>query len=146
MILLRTTQSTANPNADHVWKSTDKVATVSTTNVHATEMEKSDSETPLGSLFKPGHFDVICARGKDAWNHPGNIHFRSLVQKAVERYERTTSRCHRTAIVTEIITEIRRKGNGFVKQESNGEWYEVGNILAREKVGQMIRNNALSIA
>lgn len=136
MILIQTSQNAAAPKvAENIWKSSDKDGHMATS-----ATETSEGETLLGSSFSPGHFDVICARGKEAWNHPGNIHFRSLVEKTVERYEQTTSRCHRTAIVTEIVESIRRKGNGFVKQENNGEWIEVSSVLAREKVEQMMRN------
>ncbi|KAL3899263.1 MAG: hypothetical protein SGARI_006499 [Bacillariaceae sp.] len=31
-------------------------------------------------------------------------------------------------------------GNGFVRKESNGEWNEVGDTVAREKVGSLFRN------
>ena len=36
----------------------------------------------LGPNFTPGPYDVICARGKQAFQHPGNRYFRSLVNAA----------------------------------------------------------------
>ena len=100
----------------------------------------SQKQTKLASGFHPGLFDVICARGTKAWNHPGNRYFRSLVQMTTERYSRVTSREQRSIIVTEIVNTIRSKGNGFVKEYNQDQWVEVGDNLAREKVGQMFRN------
>jgi hypothetical protein len=42
--------------------------------------------------------------------------------------------------VSEIIDTIRTRGNGFVQQAYDKEWIEVGNSLARDKVGQMFHN------
>lgn len=101
----------------------------------------SERQIELDFDFHPGYYDVICARGNKAWNHPGNKFFRALVKKAAHRYSQVTSKAKRSAIVTEIVVTIRSKGNGFVKQESGGQWVEVGDPLAREKVGQMFRNS-----
>ena len=35
----------------------------------------SNKMTPLPKDFTPGPYDVICARGKEAKNHPGNIFY-----------------------------------------------------------------------
>ena len=95
----------------------------------------------LGSHFTPGPFDVICARGKQAYQHPGNRYFRSLVQAATEKYSLAASKLERTMIVSEIVDAVRRKGNGFVRQNDSGEWVECDEILAREKTGQLFRNS-----
>ena len=102
-----------------------------------------DGAKPLGPDFIPGPFDVICARGKAAYNHSGNKYFRSIVEKSTSRFgkEGMTYK-ERSAVVTELVNEIRSKGTGFVKRDNNGngDWMEVGDLLAREKVGQMFRN------
>lgn len=99
-------------------------------------------EVNLGINFAPGPYDVICARGKVAWNHSGNKFFRSIVKQNTERYAAAVeTKIQRTRIVTEVVNEIRSRGNGFVKQEEDtGCWVQVGNLLAREKVGQHFRN------
>lgn len=103
---------------------------------------KYENTQSLGSGFVPGPYDVICARGKAAWNHSGNKHFRALIKQNTARYSRVQSKLQRSGIVTEIVDVIRSKGNGFVKQEDDGtgRWIEVGNLLARERVGQHFRN------
>ena len=97
---------------------------------------------PLGISFSPGPFDVICARGKEAKNHPGNIRFRGMVEKAVSRYANASNRYEKSIVVSTIIETVRKEscGGGFVKRnEHDGRWYEVGDTLAREKVGQWLR-------
>ena len=39
----------------------------------------SERQIELDFDFHPGYYDVICARGNKAWNHPGNKFFRALV-------------------------------------------------------------------
>lgn len=91
-------------------------------------------------LMKPGPFDVICARGKQAFNHPGNQYFRSLIAKATAKYSKVESKLQRSMIVTEIVDAVREKGNGFIRQTTQGEWIECSDVMCREKVGQHFRN------
>jgi hypothetical protein len=100
--------------------------------------------TPLGQNFAPGPYDVICARGKQAWNHTGNTFFRLLVEKRVEEYSKCSTKVERSLIVTDIVETIRTRGNGFVKAKDPHQrydgWIEVGDLLAREKTGSLFRN------
>merc|ERR1740117_2220104 len=89
---------------------------------------------PRPVKFKPGPFDVICARGKQAYNHDGNIHFRGIVKNATEKYSNVDSKLQRSIIVTDIVNAIREKGNGFLRlNDTTGEWIECSNVLCREK-------------
>lgn len=97
---------------------------------------------PLPYNFLPGPFDVICAKGKDAKKHQGNLYFRSLVKKSVNEYSQASTRIQKSMIVSNIIDAIRQKSpnGGFVKEEA-GLWYDVGDHHAREKVGQTLRDS-----
>jgi hypothetical protein len=91
---------------------------------------------PLGPDFvRPGEFDVICDRGKLALNHSGNVRLKSTIETKLAEYAKATSKTQKTFIVTLIIDSVRDANGGFVKFK-NGEWFEVGDFLAREKVGQ----------
>jgi hypothetical protein len=53
----------------------------------------------------------------------------------VDQYSATKNKAQRSIIVSDIVDTIRRKASGgFVKQEPDGTWVEVGDTLAREKV------------
>jgi hypothetical protein len=43
-------------------------------------------------------------------------------------------------IVTDVVDAVRAKGNGFLRQNSKGEWVECTDVMCREKVGQHFRN------
>jgi hypothetical protein len=102
----------------------------------------NDQPAPLPRNYSPGPYDVICARGQEAKNHPGNLFYRSLVNRATEKYGKTPTKFDRTLIVSSIVDEVRYHsfGGGFVKQYLDGQWYEVGDHIAREKVGQNLRD------
>jgi len=98
------------------------------------------SSSPEPPKFTPGPFDVICARGKQAHNHDGNKYFRGIVSDAIEEYSKVESKLQRSMIVTDIVTAIRERGNGFLRMDdTTGEWIECSDVLCREKVGQYIR-------
>lgn len=92
---------------------------------------------PLASDFKPGPYDVICARGKAAKNHVGNIQYRLNVERTLEQYSAASTKLEKSQIVSGIVDSIRESSRygGFVKEE-DGRWFEVGDHIAREKVGQ----------
>lgn len=94
------------------------------------------SMTKLGSSYRPTDFDVICARGKAAKNHIGNRRFRHKIEESTPAYASADSRLFKSMVVTRVVDWVRAASptGGFVK-EINGIWYEVGDHLAREKVG-----------
>ena len=92
--------------------------------------------------FVPGPFDVICARGKRAYNHEGNERFREHVKLYASRYAALTTKLERTLLLSEIVEWVKEKGSGFIKVDrETGVWYEVSDLLAREKVGQQVRES-----
>ena len=96
-----------------------------------------DQVTPLAEGFQPGPMDVICARGKRAFNHSGNRRFRALITERLESYSKAGSKLEKSVIVSEIVDSVREASpdGGFVKEE-RGHWFEVGDHNAREKIGQ----------
>jgi hypothetical protein len=102
-----------------------------------TGMRISDARMrPLGPDFvEPGEFDVICDRGNLALKHPGNLRLKSTIESKLAEYAKATSKTQKTFIVTSIVDSVRDANGGFVKCK-NGEWFEVGDFLAREKIGQ----------
>ena len=99
------------------------------------------SRQTLASNFQPGPFDVICARGKYALNHAGNQRYRALIASHLDQYAQTKTKLEKSILVSQIMAAVREASplGGFVKQKS-GVWYEVGDHLAREKIGQSLRD------
>jgi len=102
----------------------------------------ADEMTPLPPDFQPGPHDVICGRGKLAWNHPGNRRFRLAVEMSIDKYSSADTKLEKSLIVSGIVESVRRASPnaGFVKHDSDGRWYVVNDQLAREKAGQCLRD------
>merc|ERR1711862_685431 len=66
---------------------------------------------------------------------------------ALQIYGEATTKFEKSMIVSEVLDEVRSRCNvdgGFVKPDGNGGYYEVGDHLAREKVGQSLRDGLSS--
>lgn len=85
-------------------------------------------------------FNVICAKGRFAFNNSGNRRFRRIVQCHLEEYANATNKSEKSKVVTAIIEEVQRRGN-FLRQDSkSGDLVPVTDRLRREKVGQGLRD------
>lgn len=98
--------------------------------------------TPLPENFEPGPDDVICGRGKKCYNHIGNERFRQRVLTFLNEYSRAKSKLDKSGVLSKVVYEVRQHSpkGGFVKQDANGVWFEVGDFLAREKTSQAFRD------
>ncbi|KAL3942727.1 MAG: hypothetical protein SGBAC_003134 [Bacillariaceae sp.] len=104
-------------------------------------------EEPLDLLpegFVPGKWDVICQRGKECFDHVGNRRFRMIIDSHLSTYMEVMSRRQKTRIVSTIVKNITvaaASGGGFVRKDLlTRRWYKVNEKLAREKVGQALRD------
>lgn len=102
-------------------------------------LTKSTPKTLLPSDYSPCSADVLCGRGKEYYDHPGNKRFRQLVELSLPQYANAPSKLHKTFIVKGIIETIRESGSGFVRVLEDGSWVDIGDHSAREKVGQTFR-------
>lgn len=112
--------------------------------VRKASSEYHDGEISLGSTYTLVTQDVICGHRLFSLpggpsSHPGNERLRVLVDMCLDRYCGTTNRLEKSDIIKEIVEIVRSYGGNFVKQESNGVWYDVGNRKARDKVGHAMR-------
>ena len=73
----------------------------------------------LPESFEPTEWTVICARGRDAYDHSGNKRLRLLVNQKLELYAAARSKFQKTLITTSIIDQVRdpaHKGGAFVRK------------------------------
>lgn len=85
---------------------------------------------------------VICGRGKQSYDNVGNKRLRVLVDLEVTGYMAATTKVGKTTIVTRIVDTIREASQtgGFVQLDTtSGLYQEVKDTVAREKVGQLLR-------
>lgn len=82
--------------------------------------------------------DILCSRGNKAWNHLGNIDYRSLVEEYKRTY-RAAGRTEKKEIVTEIIAKTKQNGGRFLRKGLYGKtgfWFVISDKAAEEKVCQ----------
>jgi hypothetical protein len=96
---------------------------------------------PLVFNYLPSPFDVICAKGRKARDHTGNRRFRLVIDMNLARYQRTHAKICKAMIVSDIVDSIRGSSpnGGFIKMHE-GQWYEVGDHVVREKITQCFRD------
>lgn len=107
----------------------------------------NDVQVPFD--YVPTDMDICSGRGKAFWNHAGNVAFRNLIQAQVLDYIKAPSKADKTAMVVSIVDDLRQKGCKFLKQETDANgatfWYDIGDALAREKVGHSLRDQVTAI-
>uniref|UniRef100_A0A7S4QRX9 DUF6824 domain-containing protein n=1 Tax=Ditylum brightwellii TaxID=49249 RepID=A0A7S4QRX9_9STRA len=95
--------------------------------------------------------DVLCGRGGETNHHPGNVQYRNLVKEFQLDYLKAKRR-DKPKIARKIVTLVRSMTppGRFLKKASGGEdrkgyWRDVGNVKAREKTSQALREGAPEI-
>ena len=107
----------------------------------APQIRPQEPGGPLPINYEPTNLDVCSGRGKRNWNHSGNVAFRDLIQHSTSAYMAATTKNEKTAIVCNIVEEMRTIGCKFLKEDSKtGRWYDIGDAQAREKVGHSLRD------
>jgi hypothetical protein len=94
----------------------------------------------LGVSFQPSDSSVICGRGKAIYKHPGNCRLRMLASTFAADYSKAERKLAKSAIVANIVAGIRQEGGSFCKNKK-GEWFEIGDYNAREKVSALLRDS-----
>eukprot|EP00978_Attheya_sp_CCMP212_P047132 scaffold421236_cov58-Attheya_sp.AAC.5 len=100
----------------------------------------------IGPIAETNVNDVLCGRGGKVNSHPGNRQFREIVEGLKEIYlAKTTKKLEKAHVAAQIIITIRTMDppGRFLKEDSNdGMWYDIGDIKARKKAGQALREDA----
>jgi len=90
-----------------------------------------------------GTSDVVCARGRAHWDHPGNALYRKLIGFAKNQYSMQNNRIGKSQIVSEIIDAVHNSNGRFIKKVGKGKscyWVECDENFIREKVTQSLRD------
>jgi hypothetical protein len=88
--------------------------------------------------------DVLCGRGGETNHHHGNVQYRGLVKKYQRLYLKAKRR-DKPKIARIIVNSVRCLNGRFLRKESDGVWKDVGNVKAREKTSQALRERAPEI-
>ena len=91
--------------------------------------------------------DVLCGRGNGVNAHPGNIYFRSIVDKVKKPYI-ATPKAEKPKFSTKILTEINNLNppGRFLKQDpTTKRWFVLGEKKTLIKIRQALREGAPKI-
>ena len=105
---------------------------------------QSQKEVLLPFNFQPSPHTVIVGRGKEPKQNLGNHNLRILAMSFLDAYRSGNKKC-KTKIVSDIIKIVRNScfnmPGAFVKHCRNtGEWYDLDDSIAREKVSYQFRD------
>lgn len=84
--------------------------------------------------------DISCARGSQAKLHPGNQRYRQIIQDHLEEYQLATDKLQKSCLVTRILQLCQEQGDFKRFDNSTKSWYVVTEHIAREKIGQSLRD------
>eukprot|EP00588_Corethron_pennatum_P001306 CAMPEP_0194297676 /NCGR_PEP_ID=MMETSP0169-20130528/59500_1 /TAXON_ID=218684 /ORGANISM="Corethron pennatum, Strain L29A3" /LENGTH=718 /DNA_ID=CAMNT_0039047555 /DNA_START=113 /DNA_END=2269 /DNA_ORIENTATION=+ len=91
--------------------------------------------------------DVLCGRGQSANIHPGNVYFRSLVEKRLEEFNSQPNtgegNCSKSKITQSFVDHIRNLDppGRFLKKNSMSSLYDdIGDDAAKEKAREVLKH------
>lgn len=87
----------------------------------------------------PAQGDVLFGRGLTYHQHPGNRRLRYLVEELLDVYNSLSDRRDKTILTTKVAQTIIRSPHRFLKRDTDGWWWEVGESEAREKISVNFR-------
>lgn len=101
-------------------------------------MQKQEAALLENKTFEgiecPEQSDVLFGRGWPKMNHPGNATFRNILEYRLEHYNSIQSKKGKTTITRDIVSEIKKSGARFLRQDDSGFWMQVSDEVARQKV------------
>jgi len=99
-------------------------------------VEEEEISTPRGN-------DILSGRGNGVQTHPGNMHFRKIIQANKETYIMADA-SEKKRIILSLAKELKSYGR-FLKQNSREFWVKIDFDEVKKKVGQALRENATMI-
>jgi hypothetical protein len=108
---------------------------------------KDDTKTMLFGIQNSeiNDVDVLCGRGGATNSHPGNVYYRKLTDQYRLHYA-SVKKCYKTNVAKTVVKAIRNRHGRFLKRSGkHGMWYEIGDLAAKEKTSQTLREGLATI-
>lgn len=102
-----------------------------------------DPTEPLPIDFVPSAYSVICGRGKVCTDSIGNRRLKVIAGTFLERYSNASTKELKSMIVSQImdiLEEACPDQRGQFVRFSEGRWWSIDHMAAREKVGALLRD------
>jgi hypothetical protein len=105
--------------------------------------DKTRCKALLPEDFQPTPYSVICGRGRMCKTSIGNRRLEVIASMFVGRYSELSRKEDKTKIVSQILRMVKqacpKEQYAFVKY-CDGRWWEVETLIAREKIGAVLRD------
>jgi hypothetical protein len=89
-------------------------------------------------IYDPSPNDGVLGRGKHVQGRPGNVRFREILDKHINKYEQG-KKGTKSKVPAYIVHIVQVEGARFLMELEHGEWVEVDEATAREKVSHAFR-------
>jgi hypothetical protein len=102
----------------------------------------------IGPVYDFNENDVLCGRGGRINSHIGNVQFRELVQMNKKDYlAKSTKKLQKAHIAAAVVYQVRamHPPGRYLKEDSTGAWYDIGDKKAIKKVGQALREDGAEV-
>jgi hypothetical protein len=90
-------------------------------------------------IYDPLPNDILFGRGKPIQQRPGNIRYREMVEKQMDRYDEGGTSGSKCAVTASIVYLVKKEGSRFLKEMEDGGWAEVDEATARVKISHVFR-------
>ena len=90
--------------------------------------------------------DVVCGRGTKYCNHPGNQTYHALVKYFITDYACARRKVDKTEVSKAIVDAVNNAsppGRFLTKSKGSKTFRELGNLKAREKTSQLLRETVM---
>jgi hypothetical protein len=89
-------------------------------------------------IYDPLPNDVLLGRGRPIQDRPGNIRFRDMLDKHLDKYEQDEKGV-KAKVSAYIVHIVNEEGGRFLKELKDGGWVEIDEAAARKKVSHAFR-------
>lgn len=90
--------------------------------------------------LEPTEKDVLMGRGGKSNHHPGNMRYRTEIDRLQEEYKKTDDKDEKTHISEALVLHVQSYGGNFLEKDDDG-WYVIDDVVARRKVSQALRED-----
>jgi len=107
------------------------------------QQDENQADEQLANIVRPGSHDVLIGRGGGTNHNPGNKRFRQLICTRKDEYK-SAKRSQKPIIAQEIVTAWRTQvppGRFLKQEESTMLWHDVGDVEAKERAAQKLRDS-----
>ena len=134
VMTLKMSQSAAFVSADTIGLS-QKLRTA------FTQMD-NDMNAITTIVVEPTDHDILFGKDDFSIRHAGNVSLRTLIAFCHQEYTSLPNRWSKHQFLESIVYLILKSGGRFLQRDVTGEWQEATIEQGRQKVGQLLRDEA----